>query len=480
MTSGEAMSADEARVARCLEDYRVRRAHGEYPDPESYRDELVGCFDEFLDLVTAESFLDEALTVPQEFRLPRAFGPYSLERELGRGSSGVVYEAKDTRTDDCVALKVMRAGFDTDPHARERFLREARACQQVNHLNVVDIHAAGEIEARPYYAMTLIRGESLSAMVRRGARVEPRRLCRGLAGVAAALAAMHERGIVHRDVKPSNIIVEKAGRMVLADFGLARMDIASTLTRTGSSLGTPLYMSPEQMMSKREEVDGRSDVYGLGAALYEALTGRPPFEADDYRTLVPKIITERPTSPSKLDEAIPRSCSRIVLKCLEKDPRDRYVDAKEVHDDLMAFVDGRPVRGRPVTPLKRGLRTLQRHPIMTGVATLLGVGIILMLTLASVLLGLGYLIGFAFAPQVAWMGMVVAAIIWAVMALVSFSSGDKILLSASRAKPVTKEIHPMLFNVVEEMTISAGLAKMPKIYIINDAAPNAFATGRTP
>ncbi|MDJ0974554.1 MAG: serine/threonine-protein kinase [Planctomycetota bacterium] len=381
MTAGEPVSADEARVAACIEDYRRRRALGEHPNPESYRAELSGCFDDFLDVLTAESFFDEALTVPREFRLPRAFGHYTLERELGRGSAGVVYEALDTHRNERVALKVMRAGFDTDAHARERFLREARACQQVNHLNVVEIYAAGEIEERPYYAMTLIHGETLSDRVRHGEPIAPKRLCRGLAGVAAALTTMHEVGIVHRDVKPSNIIVEKGGRMVLADFGLARMDIASTLTRTGSSLGTPLYMSPEQMMSKREEVDGRSDVYGLGAAMYEALTGRPPFEADDYRTLVPRIISERPLAPSKIDPQIPRSCSRIVLTCLEKDPRDRYANASRLHDDLMAFVDDRPVRGRPVTGVRRALRTLRRNPLPTGIAALALVVIALLWTL---------------------------------------------------------------------------------------------------
>jgi len=140
-------------------------------------------------------------------------------------------------------------------------------------------------------------------------------------------------------------------------------------------------MSPEQMMSKREEVDGRSDVYGLGATLFEALTGRPPFVADDYRALVPKIVSERPVSTSSLEETVPRSCSRIVLKCLEKEPSDRYADARALHDDLMAFADGRPVRGRPVAGWRRAVRGLRNHPARTGAVAAVVLAGILLLTL---------------------------------------------------------------------------------------------------
>lgn len=374
------LTPEETLVAECIENFRTRRARGEHPDPETYRDQLPGCFEDFLDVLAVETVLDEALTVPKELRLPQEFGPYTLESELGRGSSGVVYEALDRATGEQVAIKVMRAGFDTDPLARERFLREAQACQKVNHTNVVEILAAGEHDTRPYYAMTLIRGSSLSDLGRRGDMPAPPALCRGLAGIAAALHTMHRVGIVHRDVKPSNIVVEPEGRMVLTDFGLARMDIASTLTRTGSSLGTPLYMSPEQMMSRREDVDGRSDVYGLGATLYEALTGSPPFEADDYRSLVPKILSERPAPPWIVEPKAPRDCGRIALKCLEKDPRDRYQDAQALQSDLMAFVDGKPVRGGPVSSPKRVVRAAGRHPVLSLVAVAAALVIVLLLT----------------------------------------------------------------------------------------------------
>lgn len=368
MSDVDPITAEEAEVARCLEDYRAQRATGAHPDPAGYRESLGPAFEDFLDVLAAETFLDEALTVPREFQLPRPFGQYRLERELGRGSSGVVYEAVEAHSETPVALKVMRAAFDTDVNARERFLREAQACKQVTHPCIVEIISAGEIEGRPYYAMTLIRGSSLAALTRRGEAPDPIPLCSGLAGVASALALMHAHGIVHRDIKPSNIMVQADGHMVLADFGLARVELASTLTRTGSSLGTPLYMSPEQMMSRREEIDGRSDIYGLGATLYEALAGKPPFCAEEYRTLVPKILAERPLPPSSIAPGVPRDCSLVALKCLEKHPNDRYQTAKELADDLTAFVDGRPVRGRPVSGLGRSVRKARQHPLLVSVA----------------------------------------------------------------------------------------------------------------
>ena len=362
------MNDAEARLAECFEEFRERRSRGEDVALESFRARLDGAYDEFVELVKTEALFDEALEVPEEFDLPRAFGRYTLLRELGRGSVGVVYEAYDEAAARKVAVKVLRSGFVSDASARQRFLREAKACEQIVHPNLVEIFDAGEAERRPYYTMTLVRGPTLSELIRSQDPPDPRTLCAGLAGVSSALEMLHENGIIHRDVKPSNIIVDEDGRMVLTDFGLVRLDTAATLTRTGNALGTPLYMSPEQMMGK--DVDGRVDIYALGATLYEGLVGEPPFAAEDYQHLVPKILAERPRAPHRSQVGPPLGSSRIALKCLEKDPRDRYASATELTRDLRAFAEGRPVRGRPLSPTRRAWRWVGRHPIPSAVMAL--------------------------------------------------------------------------------------------------------------
>ena len=176
-----------------------------------------------------------------------------------------------------MAVKVLRTGFDTSPEAIERFRREAVACAQVRHDNIVEVYESGDVDGRPFYAMALLRGRSLSRLIRSGPMPTPQETCRRLADVADALHTLHEHGIIHRDIKPSNIMIEESGRMVLADFGLARTLVSAALTKTGEALGTPLYMSPEQLMGRGDEVNRRSDVYGLGATLYEVFAGHPPF-----------------------------------------------------------------------------------------------------------------------------------------------------------------------------------------------------------
>jgi hypothetical protein len=356
----------EDLLATLLEDYVARRQRGDRPSAEDYRLPAGDSFEGLARLLEAESSFDEALK-EEEGDLPRAFGAYTLLRELGRGAAGIVYEAR--RGDRTVALKVLRQGFDESPDAVARFRREAGACARVRHDHIVEILDAGEAEGRPYYAMTLHEGRSLSALARSDALPEPKELARRLAKVADALHAIHSEGIVHRDVKPGNIMADAKGRMVLADFGLARSAGAATLTRTGEALGTPLFMSPEQLLGDRARVDGRTDVYGLGATLYELLARRPLFDAREWPELVRAILEERP----KPLPGIPAELSRIVMKALEKQPEDRYADAAAMRDDLLAFADGRAVAGRPVSGARRSLRRLRGRwrPLAIAAATLL-------------------------------------------------------------------------------------------------------------
>lgn len=372
--SSDTMSDDQAEIllAEALEDYHRTRARGERPDDGAFEDRLGPLYAEFQELVAAETLIDQALQpATEDAHLPMPWGAYTLVREIARGAAGVVYEAIHRKLGRKVALKLLRTGVDTDKNARERFQREAQALAHVKHDNIVEIYEFGEIDGRPYYAMSLVDGDSLMQLEKSGRRPSPRELCRGLAGVADALATLHASGIIHRDVKPQNIIVDRDGRYMLADFGLARSAMAETMTRSGDALGTPLYMSPEQMLGDRRAIEERTDVYGLGASLYQLLTGAPPFRTDNLHALMRMILKERPEHPRALQPDLPEDCARIALKCLEKEAGDRYESAAALRDDMLAFADGNPVAGKPVGRPRRGLRRIRRHPVLAAAAMIL-------------------------------------------------------------------------------------------------------------
>ncbi len=371
--SGGCMTEDrkENALAECLEEFHTRRARGEVPDMAAFEGRLGEWYDEFKELILAETFIDEAMTPPTNEPLPLAFGAYTLLHEIGRGAAGVVYEAVHRKLGRKVALKVLRTGIDTDDTARKRFEREAQALAQVRHDHIVEIYEFGDVAGSPYYAMELVEGPTLIDLVKRGDLPEPKVLCESLAGVTDALHTLHENGIVHRDVKPSNIMVRPDGRYVLADFGLARTALAQTMTKTGDALGTPLYMSPEQMLGNRDAVDRRTDVYGVGATLYQLLTGRPPFKTDNLHALMRMILTQRPDAPRAVQPELPGGCSSIAAKCLEKEPGDRYVTAEELGQDLRAFAAGERVSGKPLTRVQRGARWVKRHRALSAAALVL-------------------------------------------------------------------------------------------------------------
>lgn len=354
---------DKHRLNACLADYHRRIGLGEQVDPARYQAELDDLYPEFQRLLVEGAMIDDARRSPEKDALPRAFGGYTLLRELGRGASGVVYEAVHRELGRRVALKILRTGFDTHVTARERFRREARACAQIRHDHVVEIYEAGVEDDRPFYAMRLLEGQSLADSITSSNLPDIRTLCGELADVAGAMHVLHEAGIVHRDIKPSNLMVQPSGRFILADFGLARTADAASLTQTGDALGTPLYMSPEQMLGKREEIDGRTDIYGLGATLYQAVTGTTPFDTRDLGRLLKMVLTERPQLPRKLNPSVPKECEQIIMKCLEKRPEDRYATAKELEDDLRAFARGDQVAGKPISAARHGFRRLITSPL---------------------------------------------------------------------------------------------------------------------
>ncbi len=363
----------EQILAIALDDYRVRQTRGDRPAPEDYADGLDReDYEEFLTMLDVQTMLDDLLEPPREMRLPRAFGPYRLLRVVGRGAAGIVYEAENLALGRREAVKVLQAGPDAERALLERFRQEAHVLASVRHPNIVEIYGAGQEEGHPYYSMALLEGTPLSAVIRAKDRPDPRVVCRGLAEVADALEWLHERGILHRDVKPQNIVVAADGRMVLADFGLARTLTSPRLTVTGQVPGTPLYMSPEQILGRIEDIDRRSDVYGLGATLYEALSGQPILPHEDWRVLFRSRLNERPEALRRVAPEVPADCAAIAMKAVEPKPADRYPTAAAMRDDLRAVAAGERPQGRPVSALRRGMRQVRRFWIPAAAVLLLG------------------------------------------------------------------------------------------------------------
>jgi tRNA A-37 threonylcarbamoyl transferase component Bud32 len=369
--------ADDA-LADVLEEVLRRRALGRPLDLDAYAERLGPQHADLLAILEADRALDEASLPAEEAPLPRAFGRYTLGAELGRGGVGVVHRAVDRELGRTVALKILKAGMADDPEVRARFQREVRICAALRHDNIVAVLDHGEVEGRAFYAMDLVEGESLDDLVKAGPVADHRDLARQLAGVADALHALHRLGdgkIVHRDVKPSNLLVRKDGRILLSDFGLARVDGGLKLTKSGQVVATPLFASAEQLLSRHDQVDARTDVYGLGASLYCAITGRPPYQATDWHELYRLVLKERPPSPRSINPKVDPDLERIVMKALEREPSDRFADAAAFAEQLRNYADGRAVAGGPVPALRHALRALRRRwkPI-AAVALLLAGG----------------------------------------------------------------------------------------------------------
>jgi tetratricopeptide (TPR) repeat protein len=291
--------------------------------------------------------------VPANLAPGSQFGDFRIVAELGSGGMGTVYEAVD-RAGRSVALKLLK-DTDADPEALERFVREGRAAASVAHPNVAQVHAAGAIGSVPFIAFELLRGGSLEKRVRFG-RLDWREAAALGAQVARGLDAIHRAGLVHRDLKPANVLLDEDGRVKVADLGLARLGrgLASrALTKTGEVLGTPYYMAPEQV-DRAKSVDARADVYSLGATLFELLTGRPPFEANQLQKLLYQVLSVRPKSPRELAPEVPVRLEQLVLRCLEKEVFLRPATAVEVATELEAIVQEGD-RGPRRSPLRLGL-----------------------------------------------------------------------------------------------------------------------------
>ena len=290
---------------------------------------------------------------------------YEILGELGRGGMGVVYRARDLHLNRQVAIKMILASKYQDNHVRIRFQIEAEAVAQLNHPNIVHVHAYGTQDNLPYLALELVSGGSLADKLRRDGRFSPRCGAELLVKIADAMAAAHAKGIVHRDLKPGNVLMTETGEPKVADFGLAKVSGAEGITHH-QIIGTPEYMSPEQASGHLNEVGTHSDVYSLGAIFYELLVGCPPLRGQSQEETIQQVKNKTPKMPRAIDHKIPRDLETICCKCLQKEPRTRYGTAEALSADLRAFLDGRPISARPVSSTERAMKWIRRNPTVAG------------------------------------------------------------------------------------------------------------------
>ncbi len=356
-------------------------------------------------------------------------GDYRILRELGRGGMGVVYLAEDSRLRRNVALKVLSPVFASSKDLQKRFQREAALASKLDHPGICAIHEAGEANGIPFIAMRYVQGETLEHWINAariaagmgergslgtagmpktpgeptgagpaerpalkrstgaGTREEIQRIVHLVEKTARALHVAHEAGLIHRDIKPGNVMVTREGDPILLDFGLARDEegTGASITQTGALMGTPAYMSPEQIAAQRIRLDRRTDVYSLGVTLYEALTLRLPFTAGSRDSLYQKILVTEPENIRRLNPAVPPDLKVVIDKSLEKDRDRRYPTALEFGEDLRRVRENEPVKARPIGPVTRAQRWARRNPGV-AVPTLGFVGLLITLPPAALYL----------------------------------------------------------------------------------------------
>jgi serine/threonine-protein kinase len=289
-------------------------------------------------------------TTPDSARplnVPRVIGDYELLEEIGRGGMGVVFKAHQRSLNRTVALKMVLRGELASDAELARFRAEAESAARLEHPNIVTVHEVGDSDGRAYFSMKYVEGKTLASLLANGP-LPPREAARSVAIIARAVQHAHEHGVLHRDLKPSNVLIDGQGQLYVTDFGLAkRVEGGASLTRTGAIVGTPSYMAPEQAAGGRGAIGPASDVYSLGAILYELLTGRPPFQGASPVDTIMLVLDQEPVPPRRLNPKVERELDIICLKCLEKASDLRYASAAELAADLEAFLQGEPISARP-------------------------------------------------------------------------------------------------------------------------------------
>jgi serine/threonine-protein kinase len=298
-----------------------------------------------------------------------AVGGYDVLGLLGQGATGVVYRARQRALKRLVALKMISGGPHASFHERARFRAEAEAAARLQHANIIQIHEIGEHEGRPFFSLELIEGGSLARKID-GAPQPPPYAAEVVRTLAGAMEYAHRQGIIHRDLKPGNILLTADGTPKIADFGLAKLlEEDSVHTQTGTIMGTPSYMSPEQAEGDTRKIGPPADVYALGAILYDLLTGRPPFKGTSLWETVNLVKTQEPVPPRQLQPGVPLDLETICLKCLQKDIARRYARAADLADDLRRFLAGEPIQARPLSSPERLWRWCRRNPWLSGLGS---------------------------------------------------------------------------------------------------------------
>jgi serine/threonine protein kinase len=405
---------DDPRLKEAVQDYLAELEAGRRPERRAFLArfaDLADALPVFLDGLDLVHAARPAPPPPADQAEP--LGDFRIVREIGRGGMGVVYEAVQLSLGRRVALKVLPFAAALDERHLQRFKNEAQAAAHLHHTNIVPVYAVGCDRGTHYYAMQLIDGRSLAAVVRelrRGAGLEAdeapptattapvaglttarsgkdrerfRTAARLIKEAAEALEHAHRQGVVHRDVKPGNLLLDARGHLWVTDFGLAQFHADAGLTQTGDLLGTLRYMSPEQASGRPGLLDHRADVYSLGATLYELLTLRPPFDGRSRPELLRQIGDEEPTRPRALDRSIPAELETIVLKAMSKAAGERYATAQELADDLQRFLDEKPILARRPSLVERGRKWLRRHPSVAGTGLLLLCGSVVALLVSN-------------------------------------------------------------------------------------------------
>jgi eukaryotic-like serine/threonine-protein kinase len=315
------------------------------------------------------------------------FGDYLLEQEIAHGGMGVVYRARQLSLGRTVAVKLLLLGRYASAESVERFRREAQSAAALRHPNIVAIHEIGEHEGQQFFSMDYVEGQSLAEAVRAGP-LEPRLSAEVVGAIAQAIHYAHEQGVLHRDLKPSNVLLDPFGQVRITDFGLAkRLDGSSDLTVTGQVVGTPNYLSPEQAAGKQAALGPASDVYSIGALMYELLTGRPPFLSNSLQETLSRIQNNEPVSPRVLNPARHRDLETICLKCLQKEPERRYGSAQALAEDLGRWLRHEPILARPIGTigrLKKWTRRSPRRAMLVLVTSLAVIGFFVGQTISGV------------------------------------------------------------------------------------------------
>jgi tetratricopeptide (TPR) repeat protein len=355
-------------VEALVEEYFEGRRRGDRSDVDEFARRVPGRADEFRRLVRALEVLEVAGAAATPPAKRERLGRFRLLRLAGRGGMGAVYEAVDEELGRHVALKVLPGHATLDERELARFQREAQSAARLNHPHIVPLFGVGEDAGTHWLAMQFIEGESFDRVLQRmagagGPRFAAADVARHGLAIAEALACAHAEGVLHRDVKPSNLLLDRSGTVWITDFGLAKSEGAASITRTGESVGTPRYMAPEAFSGW---ADPRTDVWGVGATLYEMLAGRPAFDGRGRAELLKQIHDVEPVPLRRVDPKIPRDLATILHKCLQKEPAARYTTASELADDLRRFLASEPIRARPPSLAYRVGLIGRRHPTATG------------------------------------------------------------------------------------------------------------------